>query len=384
MTKINDNLEHELKKLYVQVPSPPGGLVAGRERMMAEAARLQATARSRSISHPTETEKTQRRRNMKLLLAYKIIAAVMAVVVGTTSVGGGVAFASADSLPGNALYPVKLAVEDARLALTGDPASRAELTLAFAAERTEEMQQLMAQGKSVPEDVIVRLARHTEQAMAQIAQARPEEVPGLLEQVMERTRTQQQVLEQACAAAPEQSQATLRHALEVTNRAYETASAAQGDPERFQHEYQHRYQSTPGPHGEESPTPVPPCETCTPAQDQDQNRDRERNRDQIGTPVSTAEPEQDRDQDRNRDQDQNQDQDRDRDQSQDQDQQQDQDQDGDQDQNQDQDQQQDQNQQQDQDQDQSHTPEHTPEPAKTPGPSPTHTPEHGKGSGGCH
>jgi hypothetical protein len=57
---------------------------------------------------------------MKLLLVYKLLAAVMTVVVGATALGGGASFASAESLPGDVLYPVKLAVEDTRMASTGE------------------------------------------------------------------------------------------------------------------------------------------------------------------------------------------------------------------------------------------------------------------------
>lgn len=57
---------------------------------------------------------------MKLLLVYKLLAAVMTVVVGATALGGGAIFASAESLPGDVLYPVKLAVEDTRMASTGE------------------------------------------------------------------------------------------------------------------------------------------------------------------------------------------------------------------------------------------------------------------------
>lgn len=312
MTTTNDHLEDKLKELYAHVPAPPGELAAGRERLLAEAARWQARAGSSPLptGQAAGTQKNQRRRKMKLFLAYKIITAVMALVMGTTAAGGGVVLAAADTLPGDALYPVKLIVEDTRLALTADPAAQAGLTLSFAAERAEEMQRLLAQGEPVPEEAVARMAQHTEQVMVQIAQARPEEVPALLERVMERTRAQQQVLQQVRAAAPEEAQTALRRALEVTERAYQTASVGLEDPERFQNEYQYQYHLTPGPHGQATPsvTPTGPCETCTPQQDRD--RDRDRDQDRIGAPTGTPEPcqtctpEQEREREREREQDQ--------------------------------------------------------------------------------
>jgi hypothetical protein len=315
MTKTtNDRLEHELKEFYALVPPPPGGLAAGRQRMLAKAASLKAHAASRPFSgdNALKAQTPERRRKMKLFLAYKILMAVIAVVMGTTAAGGGVVFASADSLPGDALYPVKVIVEDTRLALTADPDAQVELTLAFAAERVEEMQRLMAQGKSVPQDVVGRMAQHTEQVMAQIAQARQDDIPGLLEQVMERMRRQEQALEQVRSLAPEETLPVLHRALEVTARAYEIASAATKDPARFQKEYRLRLTGTPGPHEEGSPspshTPMSPCETCTPERDRDRDRDQDQTHMSEPTitpmpslPTETCEtctPEQDREQER--------------------------------------------------------------------------------------
>ncbi|MFZ5916666.1 MAG: DUF5667 domain-containing protein [Chloroflexota bacterium] len=222
---------------------------------------------------------------MKFFLAYKVLAAVMAVVMGTTAVGGGVALASTDSLPGDALHRVKLAVEDTRLALTKDAAAQAALSLAFAQERATEMEQLMAEGEAVPADTIERMVRHTEQVMAQIAQAQPDQVPGLLVRVVERVQNQERVLEQVQENAPQETQPALQRALQATRRAYETASAGLQDPQQFQHTYQSQYgleDETGGPHG---PNATPTCEDCTPALNQNQEQEREQNQQPDRTPV---------------------------------------------------------------------------------------------------
>jgi hypothetical protein len=253
----DNRLERRLEQFYEQVPPPPQGLKAGRERFLAQAARL---SKERPLAD-ARVQAKPRRRKMRLALAYKIIAAVLAVVMGTAALGGGVAYAASDSLPGEPLYPVKLAAEDVRLAFSAGPAARAQLGMALAAERAREMQQLAQQGESVPGTVPTRMAQHMEQTMAQIAEAKPEDVPALLEQVMAQTRAQKQFLEQVQAKGAQGSQAAFQRALESARRAYETASAAQGDPNRYQDEYQHRYQGQPGPHG-----------TATPQQQQQQKQ----------------------------------------------------------------------------------------------------------------
>ena len=189
---------------------------------------------------------------MSLLLAYKVLAVVMAVVVAVAGVGGGAVLA-ADSLPGDSLYPVKLLSEDFRLVVTPDAAGRAELAMAYVAVRVQEMERLALQGEDVPEAVVTRMTRQMEQAMVEIARARPEDVPALLERVMERTRIHQQVLEQAATGAGEEVQTRLRQASQVMER---TRQNAENDPMYLEYQHQRRYEGTVGPHGEASPTPA--------------------------------------------------------------------------------------------------------------------------------
>ena len=249
----HENLEQELRELHSEVPLPPGGLVAGREKMLAEAVRLDTQVAGQALS-TVEAERSlvpTRRRKMNLLLAYKVLAAVMAVVVAVVGMGGGVVLA-ADSLPGEFLYPVKLWSEDVILAVTPDAARRAEFGMAFVAERVEEMARLAQQGEDVPEAVVARMTRQMEQVMVQIAQARPEEAPALLERVMERARIHQQVLAASAAETAEETQTKLRLASEVMER---TREKAENDPRYLEYQNQHQYEGAPGPHREASPAP---------------------------------------------------------------------------------------------------------------------------------
>ncbi|TKJ28062.1 MAG: hypothetical protein CEE40_12645, partial [Chloroflexi bacterium B3_Chlor] len=113
---------------------------------------------------------------------------------------------------------------------------------------------LANQGEVIPDTVLTRMTRQMEQVMAEIAQARPEEVPALLERVMERSREHQQVLEQAGTGAREEMQTRLRQASQIMERVHQSNGDASNDPTRFQQEYQHRYNGAPGPHGGGSPT----------------------------------------------------------------------------------------------------------------------------------
>jgi len=71
----------------------------------------------------------------------KRIAIIVAIVV-TLSALGGTVYAAQDSLPGDALYPVKLGIEEATTMLQGGDVYGAERALNFAAKRVREMQTL--------------------------------------------------------------------------------------------------------------------------------------------------------------------------------------------------------------------------------------------------
>jgi hypothetical protein len=251
--KRSTHLEQELEALYSEVPAPPMGLKKGRDKMLAEAAQL----KSRPAYVPLSAAgarcgaKSTRRRKMNVMLAYKVLAAVMAIAVAVTGVGGGAVLAQ-DTVPGDLLYPVKLLSEDARLAFTQDPADRAALVMAFVAERVEEMESLAQRGQEIPAATVTLMTRQMEQVMVEIARSRPEEAPALLERVMENARIHQQVLEQAGVGSGEQTQSRLQEACQEMERIRENA---ENDPAYLEYQNQHRYEGTPGPHEEASPQP---------------------------------------------------------------------------------------------------------------------------------
>jgi hypothetical protein len=250
----SEHLEQELKALYSEVPAQPAGLTKGRERMLAEAAQL----KSRTAYVPLSAAgahgvaKSIRRRKMNVMLAYKVLAAVMAVALAVTGFGGGAVLAQ-DTVPGDLLYPAKLLSEDARLAFTQDPADRAALVMAFVAERVEEMERLAQRGEEIPGATVALMTRQMEQVMAEIARSRPDEAPALLERMMENMRIHQQALEQAGAGSGERTQTRLQEACEEMERIRQNA---ENNPAYLEYQNQHRYEGTPGPHEEASPQPT--------------------------------------------------------------------------------------------------------------------------------
>ncbi len=82
---------------------------------------------------------------------FSMVGIILAIVLGLSAAGGGTAYASQGSLPGDALYGVKLATEQIRMGLPGDDVTRAERALGFAGRRIGEMEALAEKGR--PQDL---------------------------------------------------------------------------------------------------------------------------------------------------------------------------------------------------------------------------------------
>jgi hypothetical protein len=136
--------------------------------------------------------------------------------------------ASASSLPGEALYPVKLVTEKARLAITFRQESQARLHLTFAERRLAEMEALFAQNRVVEESLVSDLATETELALEAIEQMSAAHKEKVGTKLLALTERQQGVLTFVQARAPEEAQRGLSRALEASRRGHERAMEVLG------------------------------------------------------------------------------------------------------------------------------------------------------------
>lgn len=65
------------------------------------------------------------------------------VLLGLLGGGGGVVYASNAAIPGDFLYPIDRAGENMQMALTRNPADKAELELKFLDERIDELEEVL-------------------------------------------------------------------------------------------------------------------------------------------------------------------------------------------------------------------------------------------------
>jgi hypothetical protein len=114
-----------------------------------------------------------------LQLTFKPMPIVIgAIIVALLAGGGGTVYASQSSLPGDALYPVKLMTEDVQTTVAWNPEKKVEMETKFANRRLEEVQKLQKRLKNkdgeikpeVVEKAMERAAERLDKAEARIAE----------------------------------------------------------------------------------------------------------------------------------------------------------------------------------------------------------------------
>ena len=175
-----------------------------------------------SSNQPVEVRKMS-------ILALKV---ALIFIVAFSSLGGTLA-AAADSLPGAFVYPIKISLEKARLALTNDPVEQATLHLEFAQERIQEMVRMADQDQVPEEKLLVRTRTHLQSAYQLSAQATDERIQEFLAEALEAAQVSRSELE----VAQDQAHAQARERLEEASGfmfqwQYEAENGIQ-DPDYF-------------------------------------------------------------------------------------------------------------------------------------------------------
>jgi hypothetical protein len=124
----------------------------------------------------------------------RLVASVMvALVVLLTLMESAIAMA-ATSLPGDLLYPAKLAGEEIQLSLTSDQTALARHWLARVKFRAEEVESLAQAGRPIDEATLARLNRSLEAVLLSTAAADPSAISRLLADIEETTAEMTAVL----------------------------------------------------------------------------------------------------------------------------------------------------------------------------------------------
>ena len=139
---------------------------------------------------------------------------VLISLLVVTILGASVAYASTGALPNDALYPIKLTVEQIRLAFTASARSQIELRLAFAAERLREIDRLVEAGREIEAVTALNEFDREIRALMVYAQASPDlaERVSVLTQVAAALNQYEQWLSASEAKLPTTAQAAIHQA----------------------------------------------------------------------------------------------------------------------------------------------------------------------------
>jgi hypothetical protein len=247
---MNDNRdpkpEKALDALRTVPERDPHAAARGRARFLAEAADLApVSARQRRRQRGWNPLTRKERFAMNVLVSILVATALL--------LGGGAATVQAaqNDLPGQALYPVKIFSEDARLYFTSNPQEEVDLLMQLVQTRVGEMTALAAQGGIVPGDVQLRLEQHIEQALQTAAGMDDANMAGALLQIRTTLQTQTQTMLQAQSSGEaDQIMTQTREMLEERLRLVDSGFA---DPQGFRNTVRQEEENRSG--QTETPTP---------------------------------------------------------------------------------------------------------------------------------
>jgi len=152
----------------------------------------------------------------------------LAIVLALCAAGSGTVYAAQDSLPGDALYPVKLGTEQVMMWL-GDDVAKAERALSFAERRVGEMEALAEKGRSQDLDLAVEkygYAMSMTVAAMKRARNRGPDAENVTARVAEAMAEHLPILDTLYDMVPDEAKAAIAYARNVAERGREDALAA--------------------------------------------------------------------------------------------------------------------------------------------------------------
>jgi hypothetical protein len=150
-------------------------------------------------------------------------AVALAVVLALVLTGAGTVTASASSLPGDTLYPLKTATEKVQGFFTFGSEAKTGHYMKLAERRLNEIEALARQNRTIPQSVLDALNQDTEQALELLIKHKPAG-RGLLNRLIALTANQKSVLERVIELVPPAAKLKLREALTRSEEAHGRAS----------------------------------------------------------------------------------------------------------------------------------------------------------------
>ncbi len=199
-------------------PASRTGMARGRQRFLTEAARR------------AEKRRARQRPLAWLGPARRWAVTVAALLLLILAAGATAVVASADSLPGSPLYPVKIAAEEVRLTLTRDPEPRARLHMERAQRRNQELNALLTREAPVGGELLVSSLSEAQAALRELSRVPAEQRREPLETYATFATAQADALEQARDRMTPAQQPLLESTADHYRRLADMARSAQTNP----------------------------------------------------------------------------------------------------------------------------------------------------------
>ncbi len=160
-------------------------------------------------------QKTSKRFSFReIFILNPVMVRVFAIVLLILVFGVATVSLSANSLPGDVLYPVKIATERVQLLLTIDIEGKARLHAVFADKRTDEFASLLEPGVEISEALLAEMLHQTDLAIACVVVLDEESAAEIIDQIAECCHRQMAVLEKARDCACEVDIAVIEEAMQ--------------------------------------------------------------------------------------------------------------------------------------------------------------------------
>ena len=168
---------------------------------------------------------------------WQFAAAVVVITLMLFPLRGQMTVVAKDSLPGDALYLVKLATEDSAVEVIEEPEVKALLTLSFADKRIEEISSLAQEGREIPLTAIYRTHRLVNTALSYASWAANDDMVSVLEEINQHVQSYVHELERAKEGTLEENDIHLSDMVGRCLRLQLIVTAATMEPEVFREAY---------------------------------------------------------------------------------------------------------------------------------------------------
>ncbi len=264
----DERLNHLLDQLREVEARDAQGAAAGRQKYLDQVAAIRSSQAVRGIP----AGRKARGRVFPLFRnknGFPLVNTLVAVILACVLIFGGssvTVFAAQESLPGEALYGVKILSEDVLLSLAPSSKTKLELTLDYSDRRIEEISSLQSAGHPIPEQVVERFQKELDQTLTLAAGLNDPTMASSLDQASRRAQDQLQKMSSLVDANPNAA-----NLLQINTRLHQQLQDVQfgrNDPQGFRQKVRQQFFATPEPSTTGSFETINPEATAT-----DQNPD---------------------------------------------------------------------------------------------------------------